>query len=98
MNPLHAGKKPSDLIRQGWTQGSYAKTGDNMKCDSFSPEAAKWCIIGAISACPRYGYGYGSIDKLAAILPDTVESVASWNDAPGRTQAEVIELLEKAGL
>ena len=75
------------LVEFGWQQGKQGGHGE--PC----------CAMGAITAAVTSGDVYhGARDALAAQL--VVETgkrwIADWNDAPGRTFAEVLDLLDKA--
>lgn len=70
------------LNEYGWCQGTY---GD---------DSVGYCIMGATSeACPR-GIPWSSIvDTLQGLVTCRL---SAWNDAPGRTKEEVIDLLDSA--
>ena len=85
---------------RGWTQGACARTESGARVEWNSNRAARWCASGAILHC--------SPDTAAMILTNTLsrarcalvsvvgESIAAWNDAPGRTQGEVVAALRLA--
>ena len=85
--------KAWQYIQKGWCQGSEARTKTGKKCSTHSPNAAAWCLAGALhkiySADER-----GVIDDRIYELIDT--NIIDWNDDPKRTKAEVIALLKKA--
>lgn len=72
-----------------WTNGEFARDEDGFKC--ATSKGISWCILGHIQM--RNG-GIGESFSHAAGLQDTFE-LAEWNDAPGRTVAEVIALCEQ---
>lgn len=39
--------------RKRWTKGSLARTKDNRSTNSISPDAEKWCAVGALEKCAR---------------------------------------------
>lgn len=41
------------LARKGWTKGAFARDADGHKVDFKSPEAAQYCIAGAVRGCLR---------------------------------------------
>jgi hypothetical protein len=88
-----------ELIRQGWTQHTFARD-ENEKAVRFTdPNAVKWCSTGAIGAVyPGTREYISAIEKLMQWLPTEVFSISFWNDAPERTHAEVISAFEKAGI
>lgn len=83
--------KPSDYIKKGWCQGQYAKDAKGYPVPCYTAAAVSWCIDGAFMAA---GLGMPGYISLSIPQPYTI---GSWNDAPGRTQAEVIAMLEKHG-
>lgn len=55
---------------------------------SLSDAAGAVCLIGALSAC-----GGGGSRQLYELLTGISHGLAEWNDTPGRTPEEVIDLL-----
>lgn len=80
-------------VAKGWTQGTLAKSNENRKVSFHSPRAVCWCALGALRLAGGY-YEEGQ-DALERLLPYETE-LFTWNDAPGRTQAEVLALFDKA--
>lgn len=79
------------IERYGWAQGKYRS------------RSGRRCILGAQAVLYRLGYGDESsvtraADHLQAVL--TARGIRQpyhqWNDAPGRTQGEVLALLREA--
>jgi hypothetical protein len=87
-----------ELIKQGWTQGASARDKDGKEVVSGSPEAVKWSALGAIccSVDARLAKYERAKAKLAAVIGTA--NIIAWDDAPERTQAEVIAAFEKAGI
>ena len=84
------------LVAEGWCQG---------ELEVIDPDPAvpnRYCPIGAIlAAAPGDGAAEPSWPGAAAraALRDAngIEgSLAEWNDAPGRTQAQVLEAFDRA--
>jgi len=94
------------LIAQGWTQGAFYDDEDGRGCyclagavgtvDAASAKLTKGRVnfvfysrsksIGALSAClGGRGGGAGAVDL-----------VTEWNDAPDRTQEDVLGLIDRA--
>ena len=94
------------LIAQGWTQGAFYDDEDGRGCyclagavgtvDAASAKLTKGRVnfvfysrsksIAALSAClGGRGGGAGAVDL-----------VTEWNDAPGRTQEDVLALIDRA--
>lgn len=84
------------FIERGWIQGNYAKTADGTACNIWSEEACSWCLLGAINAAyfltdlKTHSWVTFKISTLTTI------GIATWNDTPGRSQQEVLDLLDKA--
>jgi len=92
-------------IQRGWTQGAMACTVDGRSLPSLaagSPEACRWCAIGAITDARNTSVWSDAIDTLRAVVAARTQHSADevqivwWNDAPGRTQAEVVEVYQQA--
>lgn len=93
--------KVKDLLSSSdkWCQGFEAKTIDGHPVSPHVDEAARWCIVGAISKCygddtPEY---YAAREKFAEVIHD-VQPISVWNDEPGRTFTEVRKKVLKAGI
>lgn len=72
-----------------WTKGAFARDKDGFKC--ANSKGVCWCILSHIEI--RHG-GMAESFSHAAGLQNACE-LAEWNDAPGRTVAEVIALCEQ---
>lgn len=87
------------LVATGWTQGASALTVNGTETSPRASNAVCWCSVGAIFG----GMQHASPDDEAqrfhlakkALLPGG-DPLSQWNDAPGRTQAEVIALFDRA--
>jgi len=94
------------LITKGWTQKAYARLHlDSLNdYDPTEPDAACYCLIGATAAAiyPTM-VSKSSLDAIIhaidlatnTFLLYTYFAVHTWNDAPGRTQAEVLSLIAR---
>jgi len=77
-----------------WTRYEYARTATGLPCSATSRQAVCWCLRGAVLYC------YDTETKRLNVL-DKLESavkggfVVSYNDAPERTHAEILALVEK---
>lgn len=88
------------LERNGWHQGTFY---DQAQHDTGVPRAqCRVCLMGAVYVAASGSpitYGYGAAEA-QGLLTETLdrrgrwEQVYDWNDAPGRTLAEVLELLD----
>lgn len=92
-------------IERGWTQGAMARDGnaDFIIVPTTAPEATCWCIAGALLAdatlgTANCGAAYTALlDAHKSLNGDKQNSTLSiWNDAPERTQADVLALFDKA--
>jgi hypothetical protein len=79
------------LVERGWCQGRERDFRDGIAC---------YCALGAINASSPlsgdfdpYDYAY---DSLAFYIGVNLGEVSEWNDASGRTQAEVVAALRGA--
>ena len=93
--------KPSELLAQpgAWTQGAVARLADGETCDPRHVEAVSWCLAGAMDRCRTTVADKKALHtelRKGRRFPDYLMS--HYNDAPGRTQAEVVALLKEAGL
>lgn len=86
------------LIEKGWTQDAYARDADGAACSVNDDRATCFCMNGAVM---RVAGIYRENDALMVFT--ALGSAAGvtryshhWNDAPGRTQAEVLALFDKA--
>ena len=79
-----------EKIERGWTQKEYARTDGGEGVKYNSPDAVCWCSIGAICAVDDSRAG----DSTVRIFADTIEirtaDIPHWNDAPDRTQDDVL--------
>lgn len=88
-----------------WTQGTFARDAEGTSCGWSSPTAACWCLDGALGTLPSRRYEEyrkavcHAIRKLhPTFTPDEPDDdfVVSFNDAPGRTFAEVYAVAKRA--
>ena len=91
-------RRARELVGSGWTQGADARAADGTPLDPWSDEAASWSLLGALVAALEEAEAHDralpltdlalALDALAGFVDD--DSLARWNDAPGRTlpQAE----------
>jgi hypothetical protein len=79
-------------IAEGWCQGSFYK----QPIPLFHP--ARYCMMGAIgyhsaTECATVGAKFTAYKLLGDVV---VMGVSFWNDAPGRTKAEVLTAFDQA--
>jgi hypothetical protein len=83
------------LVEDGWTQGHMARDADGDMADALGDRATCWCALGALyRAVGDDGDLFRNVSVTLARQIGT--AVPIWNDAPDRTQAEVIAALRRA--
>lgn len=102
-------KAAREKIAQGWTQETCARDADGRIRGPSEPAASCWCAYGAVVAAVRVldpddslQLDIRTVQELEVGLPPQPGvcdrggkmPIAYWNDAPGRTQAEVLELFD----
>jgi hypothetical protein len=82
------------LIERGWTQGGYARTVGGRIIGPKEAKASCWCSLGAIFAVTDVDDCY----LVANAVEDAAETenIVHWNDAPERTQADVLAAFDRA--
>jgi hypothetical protein len=87
--------RAAERVERGWCQRDTAQTADGERTTSNSPRAVRWCAAGAV-------FGQAAPDdncwKAVTVLREflRVDSLSQWNDAPGRTAAEVAAAMRTA--
>lgn len=81
---------PSEYLRRGWCQRNLATDAKGLGTAPWDAAAVAWCVVGAYGGARPLVWG----TALAQITDEP--SSALWNDAQGRTQAEVIGVAEAA--
>ena len=102
-------EKTKEIVERGWTQGRSAETQFGKTCSPKSPFAHNWCLIGACELtfheCMLEKDDWREwVSLLRRILWDTDgpwscangKSLVEWNDAPERTKADILALLDAA--
>lgn len=87
-------KKAKKLIKKGWCKGAFARTASGESVPSDSPDAVKFCAIGAVNRA-RLALKYGSIDKRAALnlLPCNLTQI---NDFSTTTEEDILNIFDEA--
>jgi hypothetical protein len=96
-----------NLISESWTQHAEARRADGSGVDPWDRDAVSWSLLGALVA----GYerliwldgqkaALEALARACILLADVIDSdsLSDWNDAPGRTQADVLAALDEANL
>ena len=83
-------------LAKGWCQRAMAKDSLGGHMDPQSPYAVRWCLVGAVLGSTDL-----SVNTRVRVL-DAIQDVtgcrfpSTWNDTPGRTQEEVLAVLDTA--
>ena len=90
--------KPSELLAEPskWTQGCYARDVDGTTVAIQSPDAVCWCLEGTVFKCENRVANHSKLRRF--IYTKHGFHISTWNDAPGRTHAEVLAVLKEIGL
>ena len=93
-------------VEFGWVSKAMAKGPFGEVVGARNPAAVCWCALGAIFAAVPEGPEYtevvsATVKALVAAIPTSHGNVAertitSYNDAPGRTKAEMLDLFDRA--
>ena len=94
-----------DRVQSGWCQRCTAEDDEGAAVEPWSDAARRWSLLGAIVAtvdAPAAGDDREmplselalAMGALALVIDET--SLADWNDAPQRTQADIVAALERA--
>lgn len=89
---------PSQIVQRGWCQHTHARNDAMQRCESITDhDATKWDLAGALFLSQISGSNNpGAIARTLEATGE--ETLQRYNDRPGRTQAEVVELLRGLGL
>lgn len=91
--------RAAGLVQRGWSRGAFARFADGTTADPHARDAEAWCALGALRRASGKGVSiYDAADFLWRQIQDgqCIRGVAEWNDAPERTQAEVVAALRSA--
>lgn len=87
----------ADLVEHGWCQGHFAFDADGHEVHWRSNDACRFCLDGALMRVRGDGATYALRGWVAVALGlDAELDAIEWNDAPERTQAEVVAALREA--
>lgn len=96
-----------DRIASGWCQRYWAVDRNGLACSANDADATAWCLSGAfhaglilpfqpLSDSPTW---WEAIDRITATIREEVGAdigMIAYNDAPGRTQEDILRLLDRA--
>ena len=95
---------PSEYIRMGWCQDTEARDAHGVPCEPTDSNARSWCSTAAASLWPDEAEALHILVEMAFrvmdddyILDKVVSEaiVEQWNDAPERTMAEIIAVMQE---
>lgn len=92
MTVAEALEKAADVCERGWCQNALALDADGREVGVHDQEAVSWCIVGALCVVDPEAY----IDVTAHLRDVTDRDFIDWNNAPDRTQGEVVAKLREA--
>jgi hypothetical protein len=82
-----------------WAKGYYAYTADGQQTSPVTPEAACFCVWGALDKVTGTFFGpdaFAAGMYLGNQLPEGWPSLANFNDAEETTHADLLALFDKA--
>jgi hypothetical protein len=94
------------LLREGWCQGADARDANGDAVPGWAVEAESWSLLGALLGSQGPGAAAAqqvpvqSLAAAAATLGRVTDSYSlkTWNDAEGRTHADVLAAIDRAVL
>lgn len=78
-----------------WAQKIFAETKDGVGINPKSPRACRWCLVGAVISVSQGHWENAMLDILREVTGNNCW-MDTWNDKPGRTHAEVLDLIDRA--
>jgi hypothetical protein len=91
--------KAKDLLSDSsrWTRGASARDGRGKQCGIYSPDAVRYCILGALLAAYDGWQLAAAVDAVREAIGDNGQlSIEAWNDNYDRTFDEVRRVIELA--
>ena len=103
-NPQHAATITAlrDLLTllaapERWTQERYACASQGYSVDPDDTSARRWCITGGVFKVTNSRGTYTRVLQcLVAVAMPRTGLLSRWNDAPSRTHADVLALIDAA--
>lgn len=85
-------------VPERWTKDSMARAADGKDIDYASRKARCWCLYGAATKVTNHELirGRDLRDVIRNHIGGPGVTIMTWNDAPGRTHADVLALLDRA--
>lgn len=88
----------ADLLEKpgAWIKGDLALDASGEAVDPSDSNASCWCVMGATERVSDASWARRARNAFRAVIGGWNKSIPEWNDAPGRTQAEVVAKLREA--
>jgi hypothetical protein len=85
-------------IERGWSQEADARDGSGKAVAMVGESAEAWSVLGAFALAATDGIPINHIHGALRALADVTQanSLKEWNDAPLRTQQDVLDALDAA--
>lgn len=99
MKTIEVLKAARTKIELGWCQGAFCRNENGTDISASDLDSQReWCARGAILTSTDTAADGDDARKLLklALSVESIHGVSDWNDAPGRTQAEVLAAFDKA--
>jgi len=86
--------KVRDLLsyKSKWTKRFYARDENGITVNWSSRKAVKFCLVGAIGRCYKSDDYFIILEAVRASIVE--DNVATWNDLPERTFADIRAVIE----
>lgn len=93
-------RKMRELLANGWTQDTLAQDKTGEPVWPTNPDAVCFCIVGSTNrACSLPSTKVKIFNLLARVLAHQADGrtdITYFNDMPGRTQAEILAVVDRA--
>jgi hypothetical protein len=104
MTILDVLKEARQLLQKGWCQNDHATDQKGHCVDIGDENAACWCLSGAVRHSLFGQYHLKIREEVFTVLAQVIEmpyaspesAILNWNDKKGRTQEEVLMIVDKA--
>ena len=81
-------------VAMGWTQRAGARNAAGRKVSDQNVHAVRWCLVGAIWR--EGGNIFTTREAISTCEAHLGRGAVAWNDAPERTQSQVVAALRAA--
>jgi hypothetical protein len=97
MTPLKILRQTRELLSapERWTKEAFARDSPGELAGAQGRDAVCWCLDGALMRSVGGTPGRSAVLQLLSRAAQ-IDNIWTWNDAPERTHAEVLAVLDKA--